>query len=220
MFEELLAAGDAYREAQKEALAGAGADADAATLTRAEKERRSVIASARKRTESILAMNGLSASGVAVSRIATTLEALASYGHANPSPYDGCASDDLEPPGFAALAALAPASPRPRPHPDPAPKPAPQPQPQPEPEPEPAQERRRARDAEQERLEAREQERKREAERERRELDAAIERIAFNLDRAKQAVAHAESALATAREDEAVLASELKQLKGRRREME
>ena len=42
-------------------------------------------------------------------RVETTLDALVSYGSANPEPMDGRLTRDLEPPGFAAFAALQPA---------------------------------------------------------------------------------------------------------------
>lgn len=215
VFDELLASGDAYREAQRAALAGG----DDASLERAEAERRRAVATAQRRAEDLLAEGGQSLSAVVLNRVATTLEALASYGHANPSPYDGCSSDDLEPPGFAALATLAPVSPRTK-------KPKLRPTPAPSPEPREPRESRepQARDAEvaaaAEAAEAVEAAATAAgAERQRRELDAAIDETATKLAAARDDVLRAEKELASARDREAELAKEWETLKGRRREM-
>jgi hypothetical protein len=101
--EQLIAAGDRYRRAQQEALAGNGSDLEAA-----ERERLRALGEATRRIRNILAESGQSASESLMRRITTNLEALASHGSGSPNPMRGRLSQDLESPGFGALSSLAP----------------------------------------------------------------------------------------------------------------
>jgi len=101
--DELIVIGDRYRRAQQAALAGDGSE-----LSDAERERRRAIEEAMRRVRYILAESGQAAGEALMRRITTTLEALASYGSENPNPMKGRLSEDLESPGFSALASLAP----------------------------------------------------------------------------------------------------------------
>ncbi|MGH9336848.1 MAG: hypothetical protein ACRD21_24165, partial [Vicinamibacteria bacterium] len=110
-FEKLLDAGDRYRMAQRATLSGEGAAGPGA----AEAERRERLAEALGRVREILSEDQKTAGPQVLDRIATTLEALASYGNDNPTPMKGRLSDDVESPGFGALASLAPVIPFPTP---------------------------------------------------------------------------------------------------------
>lgn len=103
LLDELLAASDRYRRAQQAALAGDGSD-----LAAAERERLRAIEEATRRIRFILAESHQAAGETLLRRITSTLEALASYGSANPSPMRGRLSGDVESPGFGAFSALAP----------------------------------------------------------------------------------------------------------------
>ena len=108
-FAALIEAGDRYRDTfSKQLQQGAREDA--------ERERLEAVRDATGIARALLERSTQSASTVVMRRVETTLDALASYGSANPNPMDGRLTRDLEPPGFAAFAALAPA---------PAPAPAP-----------------------------------------------------------------------------------------------
>ena len=108
-FAALIEAGDRYRDTfSKQLQQGAREDA--------ERERLEAVRDATGIARALLERSAQSASTVVMRRVETTLDALASYGSANPNPMDGRLTRDLEPPGFAAFAALAPA---------PAPAPAP-----------------------------------------------------------------------------------------------
>jgi hypothetical protein len=101
--EQLVAAGDRYRAAQKAALSGASSEMESA-----EAYRRRAIEDAIRRTRKILAETGQSASDPVMRRIETTIETAASYGSESPKPLNGRLMEDLESPGFAALSGLAP----------------------------------------------------------------------------------------------------------------
>ena len=98
-FDALIAAGDRYREAfSQEGVREA-----------AERERLEAVRDATGIARALLERSAQSASSIVLRRVETTLDALASYGSANPEPMNGRLTHDLEPPGFAAFAALQPA---------------------------------------------------------------------------------------------------------------
>lgn len=101
----LLAVGERFRAAQAAQLSGKAAD-----LRGLLNERRDALAGLMKRANAILEGAGHSASPDMGRRIATTLEALATWGRAEGAPQAGRLTDDLDPPGFEALAALVPRS--------------------------------------------------------------------------------------------------------------
>lgn len=101
-FAALIEAGDRYRDAfSKQLQQGAREDA--------EHERLEAVRDATGIARALLERSAQSASNVVMRRVETTLDGLASYGSANPEPMDGRLTRDLEPPGFAAFAALPPA---------------------------------------------------------------------------------------------------------------
>ena len=101
-FAALIEAGDRYRDTfSKQLQQGAREDA--------ERERLEAVGDATGIARALLERSAQSASTVVMRRVETTLDALASYGSANPNPMDGRLTRDLEPPGFAAFAALPPA---------------------------------------------------------------------------------------------------------------
>ena len=101
--DELITVGDRHRRAQQAALAGDGSE-----LSDAERERRRAIEEAVRRVRYVLAESGQTAGEPLMRRITTTLEALATYGSENPNPMRGRLTEDVVPPGFSALSALAP----------------------------------------------------------------------------------------------------------------
>lgn len=104
-FDALIHAGDRVRAAQRQALAGKRADVHDASAAK-----RDAATALLKRAHEA----GLIASPSIQQRVATTLDAIASYGSDHADPPLGRFFKDLDPPGFAALAALAPAGgPRP-----------------------------------------------------------------------------------------------------------
>lgn len=103
IFDALIDVGDRYRTA----LTEGGVD-------RVEHERHEAIASAVQRARSILESDRQNPSDTVMRRVATTLDAICSYGSKNPHPVNGRLTDDLEPAGFGALAGVSPrASPAP-----------------------------------------------------------------------------------------------------------
>jgi hypothetical protein len=103
--EDLLTVGEQFRKAQAAQLAGR--DADLRSLLN---DRRDVLSNLMKRAADILRDSAHAASPDAARRIGTTLEALAAWGRTNGAPRAGRLTDDLDPPGFEALAALVPRS--------------------------------------------------------------------------------------------------------------
>jgi len=101
--EALLAVGDQFRKAQAAQLAGKSAD-----MRGLLNERRDVLSKLMKEAEGILRESGHNASPDMMRRIMTTLEALATWGDTAGAPQAGRLTDDLDPPGFEALAALVP----------------------------------------------------------------------------------------------------------------
>ncbi len=104
--DDLIAASDRYRQAQRAALAGDGSE-----LAGAERERQRAIEGAVRQVRFILAERDRAAGEAPeamMRRVQTTLEALASYGSENANPFRGRLSEDLDAPGFGALSSLAP----------------------------------------------------------------------------------------------------------------
>ena len=95
-FAELLAAGDAVRDAQR--------SGDAASLRAATEERKQIVARLLELAAAEAAAQGSAASDSIVRRIRSTLEALAAWGSAHASePPPGRLDGDVEPPGFEVL---------------------------------------------------------------------------------------------------------------------
>lgn len=99
----LLAIGEQFRKAQAAQLAGKHAD-----LRNLLNERRDALSALLTRASNILRDAGHAASPDATRRIGTTLESLAAWGRTDGAPQAGRLTDDLDPPGFEALAALVP----------------------------------------------------------------------------------------------------------------
>ena len=102
-FDRLMAAGDQFRKAQAAQLAGKSADLRAPLDAR-----RQALVELTKLAGDILREAGHPASPDTMRRIMTTLEALATYGTARGAPPAGRLTNDVDPPGFEALAALVP----------------------------------------------------------------------------------------------------------------
>jgi hypothetical protein len=102
-FDRLIAAGDQFRQAQAAQLAGKSADLRAPLDAR-----RQALSELMKIAGDILREAGHPASPDTTRRIMTTLEALATYGQHAAAPSAGRLTDDVDPPGFEALAALVP----------------------------------------------------------------------------------------------------------------
>lgn len=101
--EALLAVGDRFRKAQAAQLAGKSSD-----MRGLLNERREALSTLMKHAGAILRESGHTTSPDMTRRITTTLEALATYGDTPGAPRAGRLTDDLDPPGFEALAALVP----------------------------------------------------------------------------------------------------------------
>jgi hypothetical protein len=102
-FEKLLATGERFRQAQAAKLAGKGGD-----LHRLLNERREELsAMARLAAEILQRSSGTAPPGV-MRRITASLEALSAYGTLEGAPRAGRLVEDVDPPGFDALAALVP----------------------------------------------------------------------------------------------------------------
>lgn len=101
--EGLLGVGERFRKAQGAQLAGKGAD-----LKQLLNERREALAELMAKATDILRDAGHAASPDTTRRISTTLDALATWGRTPGAPVVGRLTDDLDPPGFEALAALVP----------------------------------------------------------------------------------------------------------------
>jgi hypothetical protein len=101
----LLNIGERFRKAQAAQLAGKTAD-----LRNLLNERRDALSNLMTRASEILRETGHAVSPDATRRIGTTLESLAAWGRTDGAPQAGRLRDDLDPPGFEALAALVPRS--------------------------------------------------------------------------------------------------------------
>ena len=102
-FDRLTAAGESLRRAQASQLAGKGGDLRAAL-----EARRSALADLTKRASDLLAKAGHSPTPETLRGVTTTLDALATFGNQASGPQPGRLSDEVEPPGFEALASLMP----------------------------------------------------------------------------------------------------------------
>jgi hypothetical protein len=102
-FDRLLAAGEKFRNAQAAQLAGKKAD-----LREPLDARREALAQLSKTAAGVLKHGGNSPSPETLRRVMTTLEALATYGTHPGAPPAGRLTDDVDPPGFEAVAALIP----------------------------------------------------------------------------------------------------------------
>ena len=102
-FEKLLATGERFRQAQASRIAGKGGD-----LHRLLNERREQLSAMTRQAADILQRaSGASPPGV-MRRITASLEALSAYGTLEGAPRAGRLVEDVDPPGFDALAALVP----------------------------------------------------------------------------------------------------------------
>jgi hypothetical protein len=99
LFDELLASGDAVREAAQQGAGPAGQQGPS-------QRRRRALAALVRAAEERLQEGGHAAAANTMRRITTTLEACASYGSSLPSPGPGNLFEDLDPPGFDVLAGL------------------------------------------------------------------------------------------------------------------
>jgi hypothetical protein len=102
-FERLLASGDRFRKAQAAQLAGKASNLQA-TL----EARREALAELAKLAARILRDSDHPLSPDMQRRITTTLEALSTHGSHPDAPTAGRLTDDVDPPGFEALASLVP----------------------------------------------------------------------------------------------------------------
>jgi hypothetical protein len=102
-FDTLIAAGDRFREAQSAQLAGRSAD-----MRGPLDARREALSELTRLAAGVLRHAGHSPTPDMARRITTTLEALATYGSHQGAPPAGRLTDDIDPPGFEALAALVP----------------------------------------------------------------------------------------------------------------
>ena len=102
-FDRLLDAGERFRKAQTTQLAGKSAD-----LRVPLEARRAALSELSTHAAKILAEGGSAATPDTMRRVTTTLEALSTYAGIPDTPLPGRLTDDVQPPGFEALAALVP----------------------------------------------------------------------------------------------------------------
>jgi valyl-tRNA synthetase len=102
-FDRLLDAGERFRKAQTAQLAGKSADLRAPL-----EARRAALSELSTYAAKILAEGGSAATPDTMRRVTTTLEALSTYAGIPDTPLPGRLTDDVQPPGFEALAALVP----------------------------------------------------------------------------------------------------------------
>ena len=102
-FDRLLDAGERFRNAQTAQLAGKSADLRAPL-----EARRVALSELSTHAAKILAEGGNAATPDTMRRVTTTLEALSTYAGIPDTPIPGRLMDDVQPPGFEALAALVP----------------------------------------------------------------------------------------------------------------
>jgi hypothetical protein len=102
-FERLLRAGDDLRASQQKRMAGRDVDVNAAIDAR-----REALSKLMGRAAAILEEGGTASDDIR-QRVGQTLEALSVYGTNEAAPRPGRLTADVQPPGFAALAALVPA---------------------------------------------------------------------------------------------------------------
>ena len=100
-FDRLLATGDQFRKAQASQLSG-----KAANLRESRDARRESLNQLSRLAAALLRKAGHNPTPEISRRIDTTLEAISAYASLPGSPYPGRLTDDVDPPGFDALAAL------------------------------------------------------------------------------------------------------------------
>ena len=105
--DRLLEAGARFRKAQTAQLAGKSAD-----IREPLEARRAALADLSSRAAKILTDAGSAAAPDTMRRVTTTLEALSTYAGVPDTPQAGHLTDDVQPPGFEALAALVPSADR------------------------------------------------------------------------------------------------------------
>jgi hypothetical protein len=103
VFDRLLDAGERFRNAQTSQLAGKSADIRAPL-----EARRAALSELAGHAARILSEAGSAAAPDTMRRVTTTLEALSTYARIPDTPQPGRLIDDVQPPGFEALAALVP----------------------------------------------------------------------------------------------------------------
>jgi hypothetical protein len=108
-FDRLLRSGDDLRASQQKRMAGRDVDVNAAIDAR-----REALSKLMGRAVTILEEGGTASDDIR-QRVGQTLEALSVYGTSDAAPRPGRMTGDVQPPGFAALAALVPAGPPGRP---------------------------------------------------------------------------------------------------------
>ena len=102
-FDRLLDAGEKFRTAQTAQLAGKSADIRTPLETR-----RAALSELTAHAAKLLMDAGSAAAPDTMRRVTTTLEALSTYAGLPGTPEPGRLTDDVQPPGFEALAALVP----------------------------------------------------------------------------------------------------------------
>jgi hypothetical protein len=102
-FDRLVTTGEQFRTAQASLLAGKSAD-----LRGPLEARRVALAELSRRAASVLRDAGSTPAPETMRRVTTTLEALSVFGTLADAPRAGRLTDDVDPPGFEALAALVP----------------------------------------------------------------------------------------------------------------
>jgi hypothetical protein len=105
LFNKLIEAGDRMRRAQAAPMSGGSANAPASA-------RRETVTALTKIAEGLLLGGDYGATRDMLRRVSSTLEALSSYGSLPGAPLAGRLTDDVEPPGFEAMAGLLPAGAR------------------------------------------------------------------------------------------------------------
>lgn len=103
VFDRLLDAGEKFRQAQTAQLSGKSADIRAPL-----ESRRAALSELAAHASKILTEGGSAAAPDTMRRVTTTLEALSTYAGIPGTPEPGRLTDDVQPPGFEALAALVP----------------------------------------------------------------------------------------------------------------
>ena len=103
VFDRLLDAGERFRKAQTSQLAGKSAD-----IRTPLESRRAALSELSTHAAKILSDAGNSPTPDTMRRVTTTLEALSTYAGIPDTPQPGRLMDDVQPPGFEALAALVP----------------------------------------------------------------------------------------------------------------
>ena len=102
-FDRLLDAGERFRKAQTAQLAGKSAD-----IRSPLESRRAALSELSTHAAKVLGEAGNSPTPDTMRRVTTTLEALSTYAGIPDTPQPGRLMDDVQPPGFEALAALVP----------------------------------------------------------------------------------------------------------------